>query len=382
VLLSRIALTDFRSYSELELELESGISTFLGRNGQGKTNLVEAIGYLARFDSHRVASDAPLVRAGAERAVVRAAVEASGRRNTIEVEINPGRVNRVRLNGAPTRPREAVGLVRTVVFAPEDLSLAKGDPSERRRFLDDLLVLRTPRLSGVRSDYERVVKQRNSLLKSMATMRSSAAGDPNAQHTLEVWDEQLASVGAQLMRARLDLLRDLRPYVQQWYSTLAPAELRDVGLEYRSSAAADSGSGVSAWTEQHEIEKALSIEILARRADEVRRGVSLVGPHRDDVTVSIGDLPAKGYASHGESWSLALALRLASYSLLDAGGDQAILVLDDVFAELDAQRRGSLASAVLGADQIVITAAADEDVPRELTGSRYDVAVGSVHRRP
>ncbi len=380
MLLSRIALTDFRSYSELDLELEPGISTFLGRNGQGKTNLVEAIAYLSRFDSHRVASDAPLVRVGADRAVVRAGIEASGRRNTLEVEITPGRVNRVRLNGAPTRPREAVGLVRTVVFAPEDLSLAKGDPSERRRFLDDLLVLRAPRLSGVRADYERVVKQRNSLLKSMATMRSSTAGDPNAQHTLEVWDEQLAQTGAQLMLARLDLLGELRPYVQQWYSTLAPGETRDIGLAYRSSAR--SGAEDSAWGDLQGIEKALSLEILARRADETRRGVSLVGPHRDDVAMSIGDLPAKGYASHGESWSLALALRLASYSVLDADGERAILVLDDVFAELDAQRRRSLASAVLGADQILITAAADEDVPRDLSGVRYDVAMGSVHRRP
>jgi DNA replication and repair protein RecF len=379
VLLSRIALTDFRSYAELDLELEPGISTFLGRNGQGKTNLVEGIGYLARFDSHRVASDAPLVRSGAERAVIRAAVQAAGRPNTLEVEITPGRANRVRLNGAPTRPREAAGLVRTVVFAPEDLALAKGDPSERRRYLDDLLVLRAPRLSGVRADYERVVKQRNSLLKSLAGMRSSAS-DPNAHHTLEVWDSQLVSTGAALMLARLDLLRELRPYVRQWYSTLAPGETREVALDYRSSSSADAET--LSWRDVQVIEKALSSEIVVRRADETRRGVSLVGPHRDDVAVSIGDLPAKGYASHGESWSLALALRLASYSLLEADGERAILVLDDVFAELDAQRRGSLATAVLDADQILITAAADEDVPAELTGARYEVAGGSVSRRP
>src|SRR6185503_7049303 len=164
---AHLSLHDFRSYPEAEVALEPGVTAFVGRNGQGKTNLVEAIDYLARLASHRVAGEAPLVRAGADKALVRAAVVRDGRTAVLEVELNPGKSNRARINRSPLpRARDLLGLVRTVIFSPEDLTLVKGDPSDRRRFLDDLLVLRVPRLAGVRSDYDRVLRQRNSLLKT------------------------------------------------------------------------------------------------------------------------------------------------------------------------------------------------------------------------
>jgi DNA replication and repair protein RecF len=382
---AHLTLHDFRSYTDVDVALEPGVTAFLGRNGQGKTNLVEAVDYLSRLSSHRVATDAPLVRAGAERAVVRAAVVKDGRQAVLEVEVNPGRANRARVNRAALpRARELVGLVRTVLFSPEDLALVKGDPSERRRFLDDLLVLRTPRLAGVRADYDRVLKQRNSLLKTVGAARRGTSSHDAALGTLAVWDEQLAAHGAELLVARLTLVDELRPYVGKAYETVARGASRDdAEVDYQPSFELPGEVEVEA------VSTALLAELARRRNDELDRGISLVGPHRDELRLTLGRgvgednptrLPVKGYASHGESWSFALALRLASYDLLRADGDDPILILDDVFAELDTERRSQLAALVCGAEQVLVTAAVAADVPDSLAGARFAVMDGQVTR--
>jgi len=377
---SLLELTDFRSYSEVGVELAAGVTAFLGPNGQGKTNLVEAVDYVATQSSHRVSSDQPLVRFGADRAVVRAAVQRDGRQALIEVEINPGKSNRARLNrGALPRAREALGILRTVVFSPDDLALVKGDPSERRRFLDDLLVVRQPRYAGVRSDYDRVLRQRNTLLKS-AGGRGSTRRNESALSTLEVWDAHLARKGAELLAARLELVDDLRPYVARHYTEVAmtvpkPDRGNEVGLVYKPSFTID-----DAVTDRAELAAAILTEIGVRRTDELDRGVTLVGPHRDDLSLMLGALPAKGYSSHGESWSFALALRLAAFSVLRRDGDDPVLILDDVFAELDDARRHRLAELVGGTEQVLVTAAVAADVPTELIDHRFDVREGTVTR--
>ena len=370
---SRLTLHDFRSYDSVEIDLEPGATAFIGSNGQGKTNLVEAIDYLSRLDSHRVSSDAPLIRAGAERAVVRAEVVKGDRTALLELEITPGKANRARINrGALPRTRDLIGVLRTVMFSPEDLALVKGDPSDRRRFLDSLLVLRTPRLAGVRADYDRVLKQRNTLLKS-------ARGRRNVEiATLDIWDDNLARTGAELVSTRLLLLDALAPHLAEAYVRVAAAaapDRREVTAIYKPSVELDPDE-----RDQEAIRLALLDEIARRRGDEMDRGISLVGPHRDEVTLTIGELPAKGYASHGEAWSLALALRLASFELLREDEDDPVLILDDVFAELDQGRRQQLAELVGDAEQVLVTAAVADDVPEALNGHRFNVAGGEVVR--
>jgi len=372
---SHLSLTDFRSYAAVELALEPGVTAFVGPNGQGKTNLVEAVGYLATLDSHRVSTDAPLVRQGAARAVVRARVVRDGRPTLVELEITPGRANRARVNASPVpRAREVLGILRTVLFAPEDLALVKGDPSDRRRFLDDLLVARQPRMAGVRADYDRVLKQRNALLKSAGAalrQRRSAADLP----TLDVWDAHLARQGSELVAARLELVDLLRPRVGSAYASVSHGAA-DTDLVYVSSLGAD-----VALTPDRDLLAAQLLEAVAKsRPHELDRGVSLVGPHRDDLLLRLGTMPAKGYASHGESWSFALALRLASFELLASDGGEPVLILDDVFAELDVGRRERLAALVSPAEQVLVTAAVAQDVPEALTGARIDVMAGEVHR--
>lgn len=377
---SHLTLHNFRSYTAVDVALEAGVTAFIGRNGQGKTNLVEAVDYLSRLSSHRVATDAPLVRAGADQAVVRAAVVKDGRTAVLEVELNPGRANRGRINKSTLpKVRDMVGLVRTVVFSPEDLTLVKGDPSERRRFLDDLLVLRTPRLAGVRSDYDRILKQRNSLLKSARHGNRQAA-----LATLGIWDAHLARVGAELLDERLRLVDELRPYVGRAYETVARGATRDdARIDYRSSVpVGEEGGLVPASTplDRGALTEALMAEVERRRDDELDRGISLVGPHRDELVLTLGELPVKGYASHGESWSFALGLRLAAFDLLRDDGDDPILILDDVFAELDTERRHQLAELVAGAEQVLVTAAVAADVPEVLAGARFAVGDGKVTR--
>ena len=387
--LSRLSLTDFRSYAEADVPLGPGITTFTGFNGQGKTNLVEAAAYLATFGSHRVATDAPLIRQGADRAIVRAVVVSAGRDSLLEIEINAGRANRVRLNRAPVpRPREALGVMRCVLFAPEDIAVVKGDPDQRRRYLDDLLVAMRPRYAGVRADYDRVLRQRTALLKSA---KARGAVPPGA---LEVWDDHLVTAGAQLTVGRLRLVRELKGLVASSYSAVSGTE-RDTDLRYRMSAASredsrstagdsasQSATDPASLSEPEPDAEKLAVtlrEALAlRRRAELERAVCLVGPHRDELELGIGGLPARGYASHGESWSLALALRLAGYQLLRAGGDDPVLMLDDVFAELDSARRERLAELVAGAEQVLVTAAVPEDVPAGLSGARFRVANGVI----
>ncbi|MGA2826330.1 MAG: DNA replication/repair protein RecF [Streptosporangiaceae bacterium] len=438
--LTRLALTDFRSYVSADLTLEAGVTTLIGPNGEGKTNLAEAIGYVATLGSHRVATDAPLVRQGAERAIVRAAI-ASGRGNAlIEIEVNPGRANRVRLNRTPLpRAREILGVLRTVLFAPEDLALVKGDPGERRRFLDDLLVARAPRYAAVRSDYERIVRQRTALLKSAgarlsrggrvagpaesaasADARSGAAPSTRSgtgpaasamAATLDAWDDQLARVGAELLAGRLSLVRVLRPHVEAAYAAVS-GDRGPAGIAYRPSfalpvpggpppggpppgdtahgdgvpggSAAPGGPGTAGMDSMGgkgaDLEAAMREALQQARPGELERGVCLVGPHRDELELRVGELPARGYASHGESWSLALALRLAAYELLRTDGEDPVLILDDVFAELDAGRRDRLAVLVAGAEQVIVTAAVPADVPAALKGISYDVGGGTITR--
>jgi DNA replication and repair protein RecF len=397
VYVRRLELTDFRGYPAVAVDFESGPSVLVGPNGQGKTNLVEALGYLASLSSHRVATDAPLVRAGSPRAVIRAVVVHNGRELTIELEIVPGKANRARLNRSPvSRPREILGALKLVTFAPEDLALVRGEPAERRRFLDDLLVARFPRYAGVRADYERVLKQRNALLRTAYLARKSGPrGGADADlRTLDVWDTHLARHGAELLAGRLELCEVLTPYLEKAYHAVAgPSETgrgerqpvdgsdKAARVTYRCGLA-DDGEQV---TGDRELLTARLLAALAKaRGDEVARGSTLVGPHRDDLTLYLGDLPAKGYASHGECWSYALALRLASFDLLRAeagvAGTAPVLVLDDVFAELDVDRRVRLAELVARAGQVLVTCAVAADVPESLRGARYDVAGGEVRR--
>jgi DNA replication and repair protein RecF len=385
---SHLALHNFRSYELVDVPLGPGVTAFVGRNGQGKTNLIEAIDYLSRLSSHRVAGDTPLVRAGAEQAIVRAAVVKDGRTAVLEVEINVGKSNKGRINKSTLpRVRDIVGLIRTVVFSPEDLTLVKGDPGERRRFLDDLLVLRTPRLAGTLADLDRVLKQRATLLKTAGHARRGSTNQDAALSTLDVWDTHLARIGAELLAERLALTEELRPYVGAAYATVARGASReDAGIAYKPSFELPaSATDLPARPDRSDLTEAMLAELARRRHDELDRGVCLVGPHRDDLLLSLGDaagtrLPVKGYASHGESWSFALALRLASYDLLRADGDDPILILDDVFAELDVERRTQLAELVAGAEQVLVTAAVAADVPEALSGTRYLVAAGEVTR--
>ncbi|MER0481254.1 DNA replication/repair protein RecF [Streptomyces sp. Edi2] len=373
--ITHLSLADFRSYARVEVPLDPGVTAFVGPNGQGKTNLVEAVGYLATLGSHRVSSDAPLVRMGAERAVIRAAVTQGERQQLVELELNPGKANRARINrSSQVKPRDALGIVRTVLFAPEDLALVKGDPGERRRFLDELITARSPRMAGVRSDYDRVLKQRNTLLKTAALARRHGGRQMDLS-TLDVWDQHLARAGAELLAQRLDLIAALQPLADKAYEQLAPGG-GPLALEYRGSA----GEAMADAATREELYGVLLAALGEARKGEIERGVTLVGPHRDDLVLKLGQLPAKGYASHGESWSYALALRLASYDLLRAEGNEPVLVLDDVFAELDARRRERLAELVAPGEQVLVTAAVDDDVPGALAGARYAVSGGAAEK--
>lgn len=423
---SHLSLTDFRSYAQVDLELQPGVTALVGPNGQGKTNLVEAIGYVATLGSHRVPSDAALVRSGCGRAVVRAKVIRGDRSRLAEIEITAGKANRARINGAPVpRVRDVLGILRTVLFAPEDLGLVKGDPDGRRRFLDELAVLVTPRMAGVIGDYERVLRQRSALLKSAGAASRGPRGGADLR-TLDVWDAKLARTGAEILAMRMALIQALRPHVAHAYEQVSAGQ-GAAEISYRSSLDAvvdDSSNGpyrgeaetpgrVSRGTPTVDLLEAQLLDAMSRlRSREIERGVCLVGPHRDDLVLMLGDLPAKGYASHGESWSFALALRLASYRLLtdgvsatsgapqapsaaepgagpaypdlwiaDVGMDgEPVLILDDVFAELDVRRRQRLAELVAPARQVIITAAVVDDVPEQLEGARVDVMAGEITR--
>lgn len=361
---------DFRTYRLLNLPLSPGVSVFLGCNGVGKTNIVEAIDYTANLASHRVSQDSPLVRVGAERAYIRTRTVRGSQQTVMEFELAPGKSNRVRINrAAPVRAREALGITHTVLFSPEDLQLVKGEPAGRRRFLDDLAVALRPAVAGYRADYERVLRQRNSLLKSIRSRRPSAEED---LHTLEVWNRQLAEAGSHLLQARLRVLAQLLPQLQCAYGELTDGS-KTASTVYESSVFPPISSAVlsrAALMGVEDIREAMLRSFTEKRSEELERGVTLVGPHRDEIVLELGGIPVRGYASHGESWSYALALKLAAWyvHLADnpAPGASPILILDDVFAELDSARRHRLGSIVADAEQVLVTCAVANDLPEEL----------------
>jgi DNA replication and repair protein RecF len=364
-----LGLRDFRSWANADLELVPGRTVFVGPNGYGKTNLVEALWYSSTLSSHRVATDAPLVQVGSSRAVVSTIVVNDGRECAVDLEISVGRANKARLNRSPVRsPREVVGVLRAVLFAPEDLALVRGDPADRRRYLDDLAAVRRPRVAAIRADYEKVLRQRTALLKTASGARFR--GDRGALDTLDVWDGHLATHGAELMAARIDLVDELAPEVQKSYQLLASGS-RAATIGYR--AGIDVGSSDRADVES--LRASLLAQMSQRRDAELERGVCLVGPHRDDLELRLGEQPAKSFASHGESWSMALALRLAAYELLRADGGEPVLLLDDVFAELDTARREALAAAAASAEQVLVTAAVVDDIPRDWDANRVTIAL-------
>lgn len=369
----QLVLTDFRSWSRVDVALEPGRTVFVGSNGYGKTNLVEALWYAATLGSHRVATDAPLIRAGAERAVVSTIVVNDGRELAIDLEITSGRANKARLNRSPVRsPREVLGVLRAVLFAPEDLALVRGDPGERRRYLDELATTRRPTVAGIRADYDKVVRQRTALLKTASGARYR--GDTSALATLDVWDGHLARYGAQLIAARVDLVTQLAPEVAKAYQLLAPAS-RPAAIVYRSGTDTVEAEASSGTTAIEVYEAALLEALAARRSSELERGVCLVGPHRDDLELRLGDQPAKGFASHGESWSMALSLRLAAYELLRQDGSDPVLLLDDVFAELDDARRRALVAVASSAEQVLVTAAVHDDIPADWDARRIRIGM-------
>jgi DNA replication and repair protein RecF len=377
VIVAHLSLTDFRNYAHAEVELVAGPNVFVGRNGQGKTNLVESLGYLSTLGSHRVSSDQALIRSGAEAAIVRARLEHGEREVLIELQLNRTGANRAQVNRVATKPRELPRYIATVLFAPEDLVLVRGEPSARRRFIDQLLVQTAPRFAGVIADYERVLKQRTALLKSARAR--GLRGD--ALPTLDVWDDKLIALGTEIIEARARLAADLHPHLIAAYAAIAGAD-HSPELDWATSIAGfdpedDADQRVASGAVTAE---AFRAALAAKRAAEFDRGVTLVGPHRDDLMLRIRSLPVKGYASHGESWSVALALRLASAQLLRADsllGDP-IVILDDVFAELDADRRMRLASLVADFEQVVVTAAVEADVPEQLRGRTVRVEAGRI----
>jgi DNA replication and repair protein RecF len=370
-----ISLTavDFRSYSFVEINLEPGVTTFIGSNGQGKTNLVEAISYCSTFSSHRVSQDLPLVKADQPRAIVRTGVKYLDRTNWLEVEIWPSKTNKAKLNGSDCKKtKDILGILQTITFSPEDLILVKGDPGQRRYFLDELLVQKSSSYAGIKTDYERVLKQRNALLKSAGPARRNNLDSVLA--TLDIWNEQLINFGSQIILARHQIINELLPYVSKSYAELAPSS-KALNITYLPNVSAENMI-------LNDLVTAMKQKLQERQQDELDRGLTLVGPHRDDLEIMIGELPAKGYASHGESWSVALALRLASFDLLKAtspAGDP-VLILDDVFAELDVARRNQLILRVKNVEQVLITAAVAEDVPKELVGNKLYVNNGKVEK--
>lgn len=382
--LRELDLRDFRSWPELNLKLEPGVTVFAGRNGHGKTNIVEAVHYSSKLSSHRVSTDAPLINAAADNARVSATTVNEGRELTTHLLIKPhganqAQINRTRLKSA----RDLLGVLRVVMFSPEDLRLVNGEPAERRKFLDDLTAQRMPRLGGARADYEKVLRQRNALLKhsNMALRRGYGDEDgASALSTLDVWDGQLAALGAQVVAGRMELVDTLAEPVAEAYRSVAP-ESRPASIAYASTlegAVRELAGGPS--RDQAVLEAAMLAELGRRRKEEIDRGVTLVGPHRDDLALMLGDQPAKGYASHGETWSFALALHLAEYQLLAAGGSDPVLILDDVFAELDAARRERLVHVAAGAEQVLVTAAVGDDLPGNLddaVAARYAVTMVS-----
>jgi DNA replication and repair protein RecF len=387
VRVTHLSLTDFRNYAQAEVPLFPGPNLIVGRNGQGKTNLVEALGYLSTLGSHRVSTLAAMIRSGQDSAIIRARLEYNGRDILAEVQLNRAGVNRAQVNRSGIRVRDLPRYFSCVVFAPEDLSLVRGDPGGRRRFLDQLLVLRTPRLAGVLADYDRVLKQRNSLLKSARTSGSKAT----QLGTLDIWDDRLVAFGSEIIDERAELVRQLGEPLRSAYRAVVGADhgptlagaLSILGADAEVTAGSTAAHHVSVVPPRESGASTADVfraALAGLRRKELERGITLAGPHRDDVIFSLNDLPAKGYASHGESWSFALSLKLASAELLrrDSVTGDPVVILDDVFAELDLSRRTRLAAAVTGFEQVLITAAVLEDVPQALVAHTIHIRGGAV----
>jgi len=361
VLITNLNLTNYRSYANLDLTLAPGTSIFVGKNGDGKTNIAEAILYLTFLNSHRATGNTPLVKLGNQSAYIRAKVKYPEREILVELEINIDKANRAKVNQNQLRnQREIFGIVQAIYFSPEDLDIVRGDPSERRRFIDQLLTLRSPRVAAVVSDYERAVKQRNSLLKTRASIDS-----------LTPWDKQVAELGGELVTLRMMALSELKPVFNQVYKGIS--ESKPAEIVYKSSIENPS-------LNQKENSEKISEKLINNRSAELERGLTLTGPHRDDLLLILGDHLVKGYASHGESWSIALSLKLATYNLLKSDGLSPILILDDVFSELDEERRERLAAVAQSAEQTMITVAVEGDLPKSISGKRYLVKSGSVSK--
>ena len=378
---THLSLTDFRNYRTAEVPFAAGANLFVGRNGQGKTNLVESLGYLSTLGSHRVSSDAAMIRKDAESAVVRARIQHEGRELLVAVQLNRGSANRAQVNRAAIKPRELPRYFSSVLFAPEDLALVRGEPGIRRRFLDQLLIQRSPRFSAVIADYERVLKQRNTLLKSARATRVR----PDQLGTLDIWDDRLIALGSELIDARLDLVARLSEPVVSAYRSVAgddhhPRLLPQLTIRGAHVEDEDEEASADVTASAGDTTETFRQALVAVRPKELERGLTLIGPHRDDVLFELNGLPAKGYASHGESWSFALALKLASAELLrrESSTGDPVLILDDVFAELDQARRRMLATAVAGYEQVLITAAVYDDVPDELTAHTVRIEAGTI----
>jgi len=382
VIVSHLSLSDFRNYESAEVELSAGPNLFVGSNGQGKTNLVESIGYLSTLASHRVSADQALIRQGADLAIVRARLEHADRQILVEVQLNRSGANRAQVNRVAVKPRELPRYITSVLFAPEDLALVRGEPAGRRRFLDQLLVQLVPRFAGVLADYDRVLRQRNTLLKSA---RGARVADGQLS-TLELWDERLIDLGSEIIVGRRDLVARLRPHVAEAYASIAgddhraelAAQLSIWGARPDEDVAMDAGAGES--QEPGEVIEQFRTALARVRRDELDRGLTLIGPHRDDLLLVLNKMPARGYASHGESWSFALALKLASAAVLraDSAVGDPIVILDDVFAELDEARRAKLASAIGDYEQVLITAAVFDDVPAPLAAHTVRILAGRI----
>lgn len=376
-----LTLSNFRNYETVELPLTTGVNLLVGKNGQGKTNLAEAIFFAATLSSHRVSGYLPLIRQGENKAIVRVLARFEDRENLLELELNADSPNRARINKSETpRVRDILGYVNTIIFSPEDLDIVKRDPSNRRAFIDELIVQLSPRMSAVYSDYERVLKQRNTLLKSAKNITSSSSG----LSTLDSWDQSLIKIGSEIIATRYDVVQRIAPFLSEAYGAIAD-EKNDPSIQLKSSLLSSEAEMEGANAElttgdKTEIEELYRSRLALLRNKELERGITLVGPHRDDLLLLLGTLPAKGYISHGESWSYALALKLASASLIrkDARAGDPILILDDVFAELDTTRRSRLAALISHNEQVIITAAVAEDVPSELSATKFKVTAGTL----
>lgn len=382
MIVTHLNLSNYRNYAVADVAMAPGPNLFVGRNGQGKTNLVEALGYLSTLGSHRVSTDSALIRAGEDAAIIRAGLQHNGRDLLAEVQINRTGANRAQINRGQIKPRELPRYFSSVLFAPEDLGIVRGDPSGRRRFLDQLLVLHTPRLAGVLSDYERTLKQRNSLLKSARV----SGLKPTQLTTLEIWDDKLVSLGSEIIDERVALIRSLEQPIRDAYASVVgddhgPALFPLLSIDgVEPDADAPSGVGPAVTPRNAATADRFRSALALQRRSELDRGLTLVGPHRDDILFELNSLPVKGYASHGETWSFALALKLASAELLrrDSTSGDPVLILDDVFAELDLNRRARLAAAVVGFEQVLITAAVLDDVPEGLTAHTVHISAGRI----